>query len=518
MRAGWLAAALAVPCAALAGALSGPVLDAGVRGELVDVIRLPASGTNPRTRINELREAPDGTGRLFVVDLRGRLYALDGAALHTYLDLAALRPALRTQPGLASGFVSFAFHPEWAVNGIFYTVHTETPGGGVPTHGPAEPISIAQHSILSEWTAADPAANAWSGTSRELLRVASPHHFHNLGQLAFDPRAGPGDAEYGLLYVGAGDFGSVVRGAPEQLQRADTLYGAVLRIDPTGGSGQPYSYGIPASNPFASDGDPDTFGEIYSIGARNAHRLVWSEAFGGPFACDVGEDHLEEINRLVPGANTGWPLREGNRALDESDPGWPGTVFPLPPGDASLGFTYPLAQYDHDEGLAIAGGFVLESDPSSLLYEHFVFGDIVSGRLFHTAGADLLAADDGNPATTAQLYELTPTVGGTATTLLAVVRAATGQPSLQRVDLRLALDLSGNLYLTTKQDGWVRRLVPETADPVPALHGAVAAALAALLAGLGARAAARRPSRGSPACPSARSGAPPRRPCRPGTS
>ncbi len=467
-----------------AGALSGPVLDTGVRAALVDLVQLPASaGSGPRARINGLHEAPDGSGRLFANDLRGKLYAIDAAGVHTYLDLAALRPALKTSPGLATGFVSLAFHPAFATSGRFYTVHTEFAGGVPTTHGPALPAPIAHHSVLTEWTAASPAANAFSGGSRELLRVAAPHHFHNLGELAFDPTAGPGNANYGLLYIGNGDYGSVERGQPEQLQRLDTVFGALLRIDPLGGSGAPYSYGIPASNPFASDADPSTLGEIYAYGLRNAHRLSWSTTgFGGPFVSDVGEDHLEEINLPAAGANYGWPVREGNRALDpDTDPG---TVFPLPPNDATFGFRYPVAQYDHEEGSAIAGGFVYEVDAASRLHGKFVFGDIVNGRIFYADAGAMYAADDADPATTASVYELTLLRAGVETTLLDVVRTATARPGLTRVDLRFATDLAGNLYVTTKQDGFVRRLIPETTASIPALPGLTGALLGlALVAG-----------------------------------
>jgi hypothetical protein len=389
--------------------------------------------------------------------------------VHTYLDLAALRPALKTSPGLATGFVSLEFHPAFASNGRFYTVHTEFVGSLPPTHGPALPAPIAHHSILTEWTAASPAANAWSGSSRELIRVAAPHHFHNLGELAFDPTAGPGDPGYGLLYIGNGEYGSVERGEPEQLQRLDTAFGALLRIDPLGGSGAPYSYGIPAGNPFAGDGDPATLGEIYAYGFRNAHRLSWSTTgYGGPFVSDVGEDHLEEVNLLAAGANYGWPVREGNRALDPEVN--PGIVFALPPNDAAFGFRYPAAQYDHEEGSAIAGGFVDEADPASRLYGKFVFGDIVNGRIFYSDASALYAADaDADSTTTADVYELTLLHAGIETTLLDVVRAAAASPGLTRTDLRFATDLAGNLYVTTKQDGWVRQLISEAT--VPALPG-----------------------------------------------
>lgn len=445
------------------------MFDVGVTADLEDVLQLPTTGGSPLTRINETKEAPDGSGRLFVNDLRGPLYAWDGAALTPYLDLSSAVVDFRTAPGLAAGFVSFAFHPDFASNGHFYTVHTADVGSIAATHGPAVATAIAQHAVVTEWTATNPAATTFAGTSRELLRIESPHHFHNLGEVAFDPALGPGDTGYGWLYIGAGDFGSVVTSQPSQLQRLDTLYGAVLRIDPLGGTGMPYSYGIPASNPYGSDGDPNTFAEILAHGFRNAHRIHFSEKFDGPWVSDIGESNLEEVNRLVAGENYGWPEREGTYAIDVLIN--PTVVFGLPPNDSTFGFRYPVAQYDHDEGAAIAGGVIFEGQIGSPLYGKFVFGDIVTGRVFYTDVAQMLAADDGDPATTAQVYELTLLVGGSPDTLLEVVRDAVGNPLLPRVDLRFATDAAGTLYVTTKQDGMLRRLVPEFAAALPATPG-----------------------------------------------
>jgi glucose/arabinose dehydrogenase len=254
----------------------------------------------------------------------------------------------------------------------------------------------------------------------------------------------------------------------------------MLRIDPLGGTGAPYSYGIPASNPFANDMDPTMLDEIYAYGFRNGHRIAWDLVAGGaPFVCDIGEDNLEEINRLAPGANYGWPDREGSYALDVAVD--PSVVFALPGNDASLGYSYPVAQYDHEEGKAIAGGFVYRGSAPSALDGEFLFGDIATGRMFYASAAEMVAADDGDPTTTAQLYELTLFADGEQTTLLDLVRAELSNPALGRVDLRFGTDADGVLYATTKQDGFVRRLIAQAAEPVPALPFFAWLALAGLL-------------------------------------
>jgi hypothetical protein len=132
-------------------------------------------------------------------------------------------------------------------------------------------------------------------------------------------------------------------------------------------------------------------------------------------------------------------------------------VFPLPAQDPEP-YRYPVAQYDHSEGSSISGGFVYRGTAIPELRGLFVFGDIVRGRIFYADAEALLAAEDGVPATTAQVQELFLLRAGTPVTLLGLIRTATGRPGIARTDLRFGVDASGELYVTTKQDGFVRRL------------------------------------------------------------
>ena len=425
-----------------------------------DLLQLPSSaGSAPLARLNVLRELPDGTHRLFVNDMQGPLHVIDGGSVSTYLDLSVEFPNLKTSPGLGSGFVSFAFDPEFGASGLFYTAHTEFVGAVPPNLEPAIPTTIIQHAVLTEWTATDPTANSFSGTRRELMRIASPHRFHNIQEIAFNPYAGPGDEDYRLLYIGNGDYGSVITGQPDQLQRLDTVWGAVLRIDPLGGpftrGTTTYGYGIPSDNPFV-DGDPNTFDEIYVYGVRNTHRLAWDPATGMLFGMDIGEDNFEEINLLEPGRNFGWPFREGNRALN---PLSPGSVFPLPPNDSSLGYSYPVGLYSHGFGLAIAGGFPYRGAGILDLQGKFIFGDIVTGQMFHADISELIAMDDDDPETVAAFTSTGFVHDEQPASLLQVIAAALGVGGVSRADLRFAIDGGGELLITTKQDGYLRRLV-----------------------------------------------------------
>ena len=118
--------------------------------------------------------------------------------------------------------------------------------------------------------------DTFEGTRRELLRVGHivENLTHPMGAVEFNPFAKPGDADYGLLYIGGGEWGFSNGGGPnsqkpEQTQRLDTLLGAILRIDPRSpsvskGEKGIGDYTIAKINTFAADGDPKTFGEIYA--------------------------------------------------------------------------------------------------------------------------------------------------------------------------------------------------------------------------------------------------------------
>ena len=314
--------------------IPAPIEKRGLAVEIVELARLPDTrGIRPAdqdvkpagwARINYVRDLPDG--RRFANDSRGFLYRIDSNNQpHVYANLAETFP-LRVYNRLSSGFIAFVFHPEFARNGLFYTVHAE--------HGPGNPATpdfippgyglkdVTHHNIVTEWRATDPAANVFAGTRRELLRTAHvvANLTHPLSAVEFNPTAKPGSEDYGLLYISGSDHGFSNGGGPNssnpaQTQRLDSIITAMLRIDPrspsvTGGVKGLGDYTIPMANKFAADGDPNTLGEIYAYGFRNAHRLSW-DIDGTMFASDIGMNHVEEINIVHNGGNYGWMKREG---------------------------------------------------------------------------------------------------------------------------------------------------------------------------------------------------------------
>ena len=292
------------------------------------------------------------------------------------------------------------------------------------------------------------------------------------------PRGAP---DYGLLYTSGSDTGFSNGGGPNannpgQTQRLDTLIGAILRIDPrspsvSGGTKGLGDYTIPAVNRFAADGDPKTFGEIYAYGFRNAHRLSWDPTDGTMFAADIGMNQIEEINIVRNGENYGWMRREGSFENGVTRPGGAlNQLFPLPAevldGRQQDGFTYPVAVYDHSEGQAVTGGFAYHGRIAALRGT-FVFGDIVRGRLFVADVAAMKKADDGIPQTVAAVEEIQLYVRGangtrTYVTLRELIERTMGA-TVTRADLQISRSRDGELFITSRQDGTIRMLGPDSA-------------------------------------------------------
>jgi glucose/arabinose dehydrogenase len=179
------------------------------------------------------------------------------------------------------------------------------------------------------------------------------------------------------------------------------VLGKVLRVDPihpslTGGSGDAASsngeYRIPASNPFDGAGEVP---EIYAYGLRNPYRFSFDVGTGGTgdlILADVGQNNIEEINRIVSGGNYGWAIKEGTYLFNRPD----GTIGANSPGAPSnlidpITGTMGTLQYDHGDGISITGGFVYRGSAIPELFGKYVFGDLairnapprVDGRIFY---------------------------------------------------------------------------------------------------------------------------------------
>lgn len=359
------------------------------------------------------------------------------------MDMAKLKPKFINEPGLGSGFGSFAFHPDFINNGLLYTTHTEAPGLGKADFSYADSIKVTLQWVLSEWKTDKPAAATFTGTSRELFRVNMVSGLHGVQEITFNPLSKPGKDDYGWLYIGIGDGGSVEANHPFLVHSRERVWGTILRIDPMGRNSANGQYGIPLHNPFAQNKNIKSLSEIYAYGFRNPHRITWSKS-GEMLAFNIGQHHIESIDLIMPGHDYGWPIREGSFALDPY--GDVNKVYALPANDSMYKITYPVAQYDHDEGIAISGGFEYWGTAIPQLKGKFLFGDIPTGRLFYIDMADIKQGKQ------APIKEWKISMNGAATTLKEL---CDGCP---RMDLHFGRDAQGELYILTKIDGKVYKL------------------------------------------------------------
>ncbi len=402
----------------------------------------PSSDKPPGTRIAKM-DFPQGSGRMFILDLRGKLYEIANKKPVEYFDMAARFANFIHQPGLATGFGSFAFHPDFLENGLLYTSHTEAAGSAIADFAYADSIPVQMQWVVSEWKTTSPSKTPFTGEGRELFRVNMVTQMHGVQELTFNPLAKPGDEDYGLLYIGIGDGGGVETGYPFLAHSLEHIWGAIIRIDPAGRNSANGKYGIPASNPYASNKNPAILREIYAYGFRNPHRITWTRT-GQMLATNIGHHNIESLNLIEAGNDYGWPIREGNFVLKHEES--MDNLYPLPADDASYAITYPVAQYDHDDGNAICGGFEYWGSETPALEGKYVFGDIPRGKLFYVETGGL------KQGSMAEIKEWQLAWQGKTVKL----NELCGD---NRVDLRFGRDPDGEMYIFFKPDGKVYRLV-----------------------------------------------------------
>ena len=297
-------------------------------------------------RPTNLTNAGDGSGKLFANEQDGviRVIGPDGAVrVQPFLDIRGL-----VLSGGERGLLGLAFHPGFPKQPRIFVDYTRVPDGAT---------------VIAEFRAttdrADPASQ------RVLLLIPQPFANHNGGQLAFGPD--------GYLYIGMGDGGS--GGDPfGNGQNTHALLGKILRIDVNGPPASGKAYAIPRDNPFASGGVRPGAGapEVWAYGLRNPWRFSFDAADGDLYIGDVGQGSWEEIDRQPAasrgGENYGWNAMEGDHCYRSGcDPGR---------------YVQPIAEYGHDQGCAVIGGYVYRGTQQPILRGVYVFSDNCSGILW----------------------------------------------------------------------------------------------------------------------------------------
>ena len=181
-----------------------------------------------------------------------------------------------------------------------------------------------------------------------IVTGARADKFHNGGQIAF--------GSDGFLYITVGDGDDY--DAPQDVK---SLNGKILRVTEDG---------HPApDNPFGN--------EVYSYGHRNPQGLAWSSD-GMLWSTEHGPSGRDEINRILPGHNYGWPILKGN--------------------DTREGFTPPM-QHSGDNTWAPSGIVIVD--------DRIFFAGLRGQALFET----IITNKPGTPITNeAQSPALSPII------------------------------------------------------------------------------------------------------------
>jgi glucose/arabinose dehydrogenase len=296
---------------------------------------------------------PANDARLFVVQKGGliRILNANGTINATpFINLSSLITTIGNEQGL----LGMAFHPNYVSNGQFFVNYTRASDGATV---------IAKYTV----NAANP--NVANTTATILLTIAQPFSNHNGGSIKFGPD--------GYLYIGMGDGGS--GGDPgNRSQNITNNLGKMLRIDvdnPAPG----LNYGIPASNPYVGIAGND---EIWAIGVRNPWKFSFNRLNGDLWIADVGQNLMEEINKVVAplptGLNFGWRCYEGTLAYNLT-------------GCAPMGtMTMPIAEYNHDNGCSITGGYFYTGSQFPNFANKYFFADYCENRLGYVNAANAI--------------------------------------------------------------------------------------------------------------------------------
>jgi glucose/arabinose dehydrogenase len=268
---------------------------------------------------------------VYIVLQDGKIVVLENGRVRAqpFLDI----DSQVTSDSSEQGLLSVAFHPRYARNHLFYVDYTDNNGDTRVV----EYRSDGQKAVKRV---------------RELLFVDQPYPNHNGGQLAF----GPDDR----LYLGLGDGGGAFD-PRATAQDPRNLLGKLVAAD------------VDATAPRW---------QVVLTGLRNPWRFWFDPALGEVWIGDVGQDEVEEIDRVPleldePPKNLGWSAFEGTERID-------GHRL-----DRSGELVWPVVTYEHGEGggCSVTGGLVYGGAGIPRLVRRYVYGDYCAGTLWSLRGA-----------------------------------------------------------------------------------------------------------------------------------
>ena len=303
----------------------------------------------------EVRNAEDGSGRLFIIEQSGKVIIYKKGVLipKPFIDLSSRN----IKKNIFQGIWSIAFSPDYEHNNTFYVLFTNKSGTKLMRYqtSKSNPDSVVLNTADVLFSIAK------KGTG-------GPHY----GDMHF--------GKDGFLYVTLSD-GSNPKKPTEFAQDGETFSGKMLRLNVSGVNTPPY-YSIPKDNPFNKD--PEVRDEIVDFGFRNAWRWSFDKQTGDLWIPDIGSDRWEEVNfkksSIATTSNFGFPCYEGNAQYILKDcRNISNYVFPI--------FTYP-----HDSsfgGQTIIGGYVYRGSAYPALKGYYLCSDFASNNLWTIKPANI---------------------------------------------------------------------------------------------------------------------------------
>jgi glucose/arabinose dehydrogenase len=281
--------------------------------------------------------APGDPRALWVLEQPGKVVRVEDGRRTTLLDMTE-----QVKTGAEQGLLGIAFHPGFADNRRLF-LHWSDPRGDTRV---AEFRARADHTLEPR-------------PVRQLLMVDQPEENHNGGQLAFGPDE--------RLYLGLGDGGGAYD-PRATAQNPENLLGKLIAVD------------VDARTPRW---------DVVLTGLRNPWRFWFDPALGEIWIGDVGQDEVEEIDRVQleldePPKNLGWSAFEGTKRIDGHDL------------DRGGDLVWPVATYEHGEGggCSVTGGLVYGGGNVPGLVRRYVYGDYCAGTIWSLRGAPEGRAED----------------------------------------------------------------------------------------------------------------------------
>jgi glucose/arabinose dehydrogenase len=309
---------------------------------------------------------PDG--RMLITQDSGQLRIVRNGQL---LAMPALDLTTRICSGGERGLLGVAVDPKFATNHYIYLFWSHNAHRYCGQEGTNTPNNrVTRHTLGDNNVVV-------AGSEKVLVdHIRSQRINHNAGDLNFGADQ--------LLYVSVGDGGCVLNDATlcgplnTNSRRLDIPHGKILRVTRAGAvpTSNPYVGAVGArrctlpTGPQAGSG-PCT--ETFASGFRNPFRFAQVPGTNRFYVNDVGQEHWEEIDSLVRGADYGWNVREGHCAT--------GSLTDCSP----TAYTDPIHDYSHAAtgcGSITGGAFVPDGVWPAPYSGSYLFGDYVCGKIF----------------------------------------------------------------------------------------------------------------------------------------